>query len=150
HQRREGHIHALCALALEDVGVQRIEGEVGLVIGTDRGDQREGPALRRGRIDVVEMMELGGIFQIAEGRYAVRLGPALRRRGGGTKTRRAKRADAEPEHVLARQLRHARKLSQDRFPILAAFSVSYHHSEGRPERAYFGKGSAWLNLSQRA
>ena len=51
--------------------------------------------------------------------------------------------------ILAVEL-HARKTPQDRLPILAALSASYHHSAGRPERPYFGSGSAWLKRSHRA
>ena len=39
---------------------------------------------------------------------------------------------------------------QERFPILAAFSASYHHTVGKPETPYFGSGSGWLKRSQRA
>ena len=76
HQRREGQVHALRALALQNVGVERIEGEKGLVVGAHRRDDRKQPALRRVDIDVVEMVEVGGIFQVAERRDAVSLGAA--------------------------------------------------------------------------
>ncbi len=39
HQRRERHVHALCAFALQDIGVERIEGLVRLVIGANRRDE---------------------------------------------------------------------------------------------------------------
>ena len=68
----------------------------------------------------------------------------------GDKPHRRDRADAEAEQMPTIELRHARVVSQDRFPILAALSASYHHSDGRPERPYFGSGSAWLKRSQRA
>ena len=82
------------------------------------------------------MMEVGRIFQIAERRHAVRLGAAV---GGrrGPKPRRAQRADAETEHMPAGELRHARNIPQDRLPILAALSASYHHSDGKPGAAIF-------------
>ena len=60
------------------------------------------------------------------------------------------RADAKTEQMPAVELQMAPGLAQERLPILAALSASYHHSDGRPEMPYFGNGSAWLKRSQRA
>lgn len=149
HQRRKRHVHALSAFALQDVGIERVEGLIGLVVGAHRRDQRKQPTLGRVHIDVVEMMKVRGIFQIAEYRHAMRLGGAILRQRR-PKPRSAQRADAETEHMPAGGLRHAGKIPQDRLPSRAALSASYHHSDGRPERPYFGIGSARLKRSQRA
>ena len=101
HQRRKGQVHALRALALEDEGVERIEGEEGLIVGATDGIERKQPALRRIRIDVVEMLEVGGIFQVAEHRHAVRSRRRHRRPRRGRNQAGAQRADAEAEHVPA-------------------------------------------------
>ena len=45
HQRGEGEVHALRPLTLEDEGVERVEGLVGLVVAAHRGNGREHPAL---------------------------------------------------------------------------------------------------------
>ena len=95
------------------------------------------------------MLKVGRVFQVAEHRQAVSLGADIGRLRAAQQ-RRAQRADAETEHVPAGELRHARKIPQDRLPILAALSASNHHKDGRPERPYFGSGSAWLKRSQRA
>ena len=55
--------------------------------------------------------------------------------------RRAQRAGAETEHVPAGELRHARKIPQDRLPIRAALSASNHHSDGNPDEPYFGSSA---------
>ena len=41
HQRREGQVHALRAFALQDKGVERVEGLVGLIVGSHRGNRRK-------------------------------------------------------------------------------------------------------------
>ncbi len=78
HQRRKRHVHALRAIALHDEGIERVEGLVGLVAGAHRRNERERAALRGIDIDVVEVMEIGGIFEIAERRNAMGLGRHLR------------------------------------------------------------------------
>ena len=47
HQRREGQLHALRGVALEDEAVERIEGEEILVVEAVRADLRKHAALRR-------------------------------------------------------------------------------------------------------
>ena len=148
HQGHKGHIHALRALALEDVGVERIKGEKRLVVGADRRDQRKCPALGGRRIDVVEVMKIGRIFQIAKGRHAVGFGAGFRR-PRGPQPRRSERTNPETKHMLARQRRRA-KPAQERLPILAALSASHHHRVGKPDTPYCGSGSGWLKRSQRA
>ena len=149
HQRRKGHVHALRALALQDIGVERVEGKERLVERALRGNEREHSPFRRVDIDIVEMMKIGRIFQIAEHRDAVNIGAGIGR-PGRRQQRRAQRADTETEHMPAGEPRPALKAPQDRLPILAAFSASHHHSVGKPEMPYFGSGSAWLKRSQRA
>ena len=98
HQRIKGQLHALGAFALEDEGVERIERLEGLIVGAGRRDRRKQTALRRIRIDVVEMLEVGRVFQVAEHRHAVHLGAAIVG-GGGAKSAGAQRTDAETERV---------------------------------------------------
>ena len=80
HQRRKGQFHAARAFAFQDEGVERVERIEGLVVEARRRDGRKQPALRRGHVHIVEMMEVGRVFQVAEHRQAVRLGAGL---GGG-------------------------------------------------------------------
>jgi hypothetical protein len=58
----------------EDEAVERIEGEKVLIEGPSCPDMGEHAALRGVWIDVVEMLEVGRIFEIAESRHAVALG----------------------------------------------------------------------------
>ena len=71
HQRRECQFHALCGVALEDVAVERIEGEKILVELPSRSDLRKQPALRCGWIHEIEMREVWRILQVAERGNAV-------------------------------------------------------------------------------
>src|SRR5215813_2915818 len=74
HQACEGELHALRTIALEDEGVQRIEGEKVLIEGPSSPDMRERATLWSVWIDVIEMLEVGRIFEIAEGRNPMALG----------------------------------------------------------------------------
>src|SRR5215510_6914057 len=74
HQARKGELHALRAVALEDEDVERIECEKVLIERARRPDMGEYAALRRVRVDIIEMLEPYRIFEIAEGRHAVALG----------------------------------------------------------------------------
>ena len=63
HQRGKGDAHAVGGIALDDIGVERIEG------GAARADQlREQSALGRIDIDVIEILKIRRVFQVAEGR----------------------------------------------------------------------------------
>ena len=108
HQGREGQLHALRGVALEDVAVERIEGEEVLIERRDRADLREHAALRRVRIDIVEMLEVGGIFEVAEGRDAVPLGSrsAAPLPAGATTDAAARRR--QRQRVAAREQRSRR------------------------------------------
>src|SRR5215813_6336668 len=74
HQACEGELHALRTIALEDEGVQRIESEKILIEGPSCPDMREPATLGGGWIDVIEMLEVGRIFEIPEGRNPMALG----------------------------------------------------------------------------
>src|SRR6516164_8566262 len=74
HQAREGELHALCTIALKDEAVERIEGEKVLIEGPSCPDVGEYAGLRGVWIDVIEMFEVGRIFEIAEGRNPMALG----------------------------------------------------------------------------
>jgi hypothetical protein len=149
HQRRESQVHALRALALQDKGIERIEGLIRLIVGSCRRNRRKHPAFRRRQIDVVEVMEIRRIFQVAEHRQSVRLRSRIDRQRR-PEPRSTDSTEPETQHMPAGELRPAHKIPQDRLPILAALSESYHHSDGRPDRPYFGIGSAWLKRSHRA
>src|SRR5262252_2302557 len=74
HQAREGELHTLRTIALKDEAVERIEGEKVLIEGPGCPDVGEHAALRGAWIDVIEMFEVGWIFEIAEGRNPMALG----------------------------------------------------------------------------
>ena len=141
HQAREGQLHALRGVALEDVAVERIEGEEVLIEHPVRADLREDAAFRGLRIDIVEMGEVARIFEVAEDRDAVafRLVRRLRR-----ETRRAReRAGTDDKRVAAGDL-HCR------FPVFAARSASHHQIVGKAAAPYSGNLSGWPKRSQRA
>src|SRR5689334_5043205 len=97
------------------------------------------------------MLEVGGILQVAERGYAVPFGVGLVLAACWTKRRAGqRRAGANDQQVPPSRRVHPRSFDQLRPPVLAAFSASHHHSEGRPATPYFGSGSAWLKRSQRA
>src|SRR6516225_9635296 len=73
HQACEGELHALRTIALEDEAVQRIEGKKVLIEGPSCPDMREPATLGGGWIDVIEMLEVGRIFEIPEGRNPIAL-----------------------------------------------------------------------------
>src|SRR5262249_59119838 len=102
HQAREGELHALRAVALEDEDVERIEGEKVLIEDPVRSDLGERAALGRVGVDVVEMLERRRIFEIAERRDAVPLGTFLRPRRASE--RRCERTGPECEGMASRQL----------------------------------------------
>ena len=66
HERGESQLHALRRVALEDESIERIEGEEILVVELIRPDLREAAALRRIRIDIIEMLKIGRVGEIAE------------------------------------------------------------------------------------
>src|SRR5262245_12511480 len=74
HQAREGELHSQSGIAPEDEAVERIEGEKVLIEGPSCPDVGEHAALRGVWINVIEMLEVGRIFEIAEGRYPMALG----------------------------------------------------------------------------
>src|SRR5215831_15390492 len=74
HQAREGELHTLRTIALKDEAVERIEGEKVLIEGPGCPDMGKDSALRGFWIDVIEMLEVGRIFEIAEGRNPMALG----------------------------------------------------------------------------
>ena len=71
------------------------------------------------------MLEVGGIFEVAEGRHAVALGTILCRRRPHRDRRQ--RSGAENERIAARQIAAIGHL---RVPVFAAFSASHHHTVG--------------------
>src|SRR5204863_9733827 len=73
HQSGEGQFHSLRGVALENVAVERIERHERLIELPRGTDLREQSALRRVRLDIVEMPEVRRIFQVAEGGYPVAL-----------------------------------------------------------------------------
>src|SRR5262249_53255387 len=73
HQAREGKLHTLRTIALKDEAVERVEGEKVLIEGPSCPDVGKHAALRSVWIDVIEMLEVGRIFEIAEGRNPMTL-----------------------------------------------------------------------------
>lgn len=145
HQAREGELHALCAVTLEDEDVQRIEGEKVLIENPVGADLRERAALRRVHVDIIVMLEVGGIFEIAEGGHAVPLGTLAcerRRSDGGGDGASAKCERVAPRHIA--------DVGHGRVPVLEAFSASHHHTVGKAAEPYLGSGSCRLKRSQRA
>jgi hypothetical protein len=61
------------SIPCEDEAVERIEGEKVLIEGPSGPDVGEHAALRGVWIDVIEMLEVGRIFEIAEGRNPMAL-----------------------------------------------------------------------------
>ena len=74
HQAVEGEVEALRGVVLADERVEAVEGQHRL-----GADGHQPPALRRIRVHIVEMLEIGRIFQVAEGGEAV---PLLSGAGG--------------------------------------------------------------------
>ena len=110
---------ALRRLALEDEGVEAVEGLAGAGAA-----EAHGAALRRVGVHVVEVREAVGVLEVAEGRDAVadddlagvgrgacRRGRLLLRRGAAGGERRGRRAKARRDAAMARscgplRLRH--------------------------------------------
>ncbi len=148
HQRRECQFHALRRVAAQDVAVERIEGQERLVELPRRSDLREHTALWRRRIDVIEMGEVGRVFQIAEGGHAMCFALIRRQRaahpsarhdaanGGGTRSQFQNRATVGRRH--------------ERFLAFAAFSASHHQTVGKAAAPYFGISFGWPKRSHRA
>src|SRR5262249_16649273 len=78
HQAGERRLHPERGIAPEDEAVERIEGGEVLIVPADRADLREHPALWGINIDEIEVLEVGGILEVAETRNAVRMPPLLR------------------------------------------------------------------------
>ena len=92
HQGRKRRVDTERAVALEDEDVEGVEGEEVLVELPRRPELREQAAFRRVGIDVIEMLETGGIFEIAEDRHAVAFG-FIRSRCRRERARAAERTD---------------------------------------------------------
>src|SRR5262249_34139495 len=97
------------------------------------------------QVDIVEMLEVRRIFELAEGRHAVTLGSLLRR--GRSGEARRQRAGTKRQRVATR---HIADVGHERVPIFAAFSASHHHTVGKADAPYLGRGSCRLKRSQRA
>ncbi len=124
HQAVEGHRHAGGAVALEGVDVERVEGVEILVAEGLLDLDDEGAALRRLRVDVVEMPEVRRVFEVAEARQAVALGfsgegGADARQPGEGSGRRSGQYDMTTGRVSHRGA-----------PVFSAFAVSYHQTVG--------------------
>src|SRR5262249_28860468 len=111
HQAREGQFHALRAVALQDEAVERIESQDVLIESSARSDVRKHAALRGIRIDIVELLEVRRILEIAEGRQAMALiellslGVRCQRRAQGCGTKDQGLAPRQFRMVAHRTLR---------------------------------------------
>ena len=88
--------HAGGAVALQHVDVEGVEGVEVLVADGLLDLDREGAALRRLRIDVVEMLEVGRVFQVAEAGEAVAFGFCLPGRSHARQSGRGQRPPLRP------------------------------------------------------
>ena len=135
-------VHAGRAVALQHVDVQRVEGVEVLVADRLRIWIAQSAALRRVRPDVVEMREVGRVFQVAEDRQAVGFGLARalresrrrgrrarpRRRAAGEDRRGASASSRRPGLARPSRRRTTRSSGTRRRRIRAA-------SAGRPKRS---------------
>src|SRR5262249_40884938 len=135
----EGAFDAERGVAAQDVTIERIESEAILIVPANRAGVRKTPALGRLRIDVVEMAELGWVFQIPERREAMALDLALLRRDGEAGQCRCEGAGRPAERLPARETRRpaegSGRLRHERDPTFAARSASHHHTVGKPPAA---------------
>jgi hypothetical protein len=142
HQGVEGQVHAGGAVAAQDVDVQGVEGVGGLVAHRGGELRREAPAARGIRVDVVEVREVGGVFQVAEARQAV--AGAARGPGLGWQDEGGGQSAAARHHRTPGRAR-----AQRGAPVLAASASSYHQVTGKPELPYFGSVAGWPKRFQR-
>src|SRR5262249_3950043 len=108
-------------------------------------DLGEDAALGRIHVDVVEMLEVRRIFELAERRHAVTLGSLLRR--GRSGDGRGQSAGAKRERIATR---HIADVGHERVPILAASWGSHRDTVGEADAPYLARGSCRLKRSQRA
>lgn len=144
HQRRERHVHAVRAIALEDIGVERVEGLERLVVGGGRRDRREHPALRCIDVDVIELAEVAGYFRSPK---AERPWISCSAWAPAGRLPAAARTSTPPPRASA--LRRDSDVIEGP-PVKSACSssrsaVSHHHTSGNPETPYFGSGSGRPN-----
>ena len=66
HQARESELHALGGISFEDETVERVECKHVLIEEPCRRNMRKYSALLRIWIDIIEILEVRGIFEIAE------------------------------------------------------------------------------------
>jgi hypothetical protein len=116
HQACESELHALGGVALQNEAVQRIESQTVLIENQVRTDIRERPAFRRIRVDIIELLEVGRIFEVPERRDAMTFRRLLRtrtlRQHGG------QRRHAEDQRLAAG---HIGVVSHWRAPVLSGF-----------------------------
>src|ERR1700716_3296484 len=80
HQTCESELQALGGVALQNEAVQRIERQTVLIENQIRADIRERAALRRVRVDIIELLEVRGVFEGSERREPMTLRGLLRTR----------------------------------------------------------------------
>ena len=122
HQRVENQVQALRRIALEDIGIEGIEGE-----NRTLADMGKGSALGGGRVDIVEMGKAGRIFQLAEERHAVTAGSRL---AGAWQPRQGECGTGQRQHVPPGK----RQGTAHGASSMASGSVapSCHHIVGKP------------------
>ncbi len=74
HQGRECRFDSGSSITFQDEAVQRIEGNGVLVVDDRRRDLRKHAALRGGRVDIVELLEIRRVLEVPERRDPVPLG----------------------------------------------------------------------------
>ncbi len=129
HQRREGQLHALRGVALQDEAVERIEGLERLIELPVRADLREHAALGRVRIDVVEIRKIRRIGEVAEADMPWRSASCAPRR-----RHEFRRGRCAPR----RQRKGMRDgVIKTRCGTLAALSASHHQMVGKRRQPVF-------------
>ena len=112
HQGVETHLNARRAVALRREAVQRVEGEGTLVEDPVGRRKVEQAALRRIRVHIVEVREIGWIFEIAEGRQSMQFRAARSLGEGATGQERSGSACCANGQEIApgkAQCRHCRR-----------------------------------------
>ncbi len=140
HQAVEQKFQSLGGIVADDELVEAVEGQ-----HRGHADRPERAALGCVGIDVVEMLEVGGVFQFPESGQAVPFFSGLRGK------RQQAGDDERCENCVGLSVHHALNLyliTEGQFDeSFAALAWSYHQIVGKPMDRD-GSGSGWAYLSQ--
>ena len=150
HQRIETRLHARRRIPAAHETVHRVEGLDVLIVEPVARLEIECPARRRVRRGIVELLETGRIFQIAEGRkpvqrHAARIVRPAERRKGGARRDAAGKGQETPAVYRETAIHCALP------PAASAASFSgMIHQESMSAPTYSGCFSGMPNLSHQA